>query len=205
MQGAEIVRKLGQDCVSVCARFCVCVCVWCVCVCVCLCVSVCVCVCVGGPALLPRNAAGYGAVMAFRALHSLLRRWKLVSDPAHRERSSMSRNDLDQCTGRSFACIAIAAARDADSTHNRSSRNAVVGAAQRSIPTIAQLVEHLTVEFADIRWSLVRFRVVGFKCLAEICVTSILPTLPAVWRVFLAPCCGMQLHVAAVLSQGSRS
>ena len=27
---------------------------------------------------------------------------------------------------------------------------------------IAQLVEHLTVELAEIRWSLVRFRVAGF-------------------------------------------
>ena len=27
---------------------------------------------------------------------------------------------------------------------------------------IAQLVEHLTVEFAEIRWSLARFRVAGF-------------------------------------------
>ena len=91
-------------------------------------------------------------------------------------RSSISRSALDQCKGCSFACIAIAAGRHADLAHNRSSRNAVVGAAQRSIPTIAQLVEHLTVEFADIRWSLVRFRVAGFNCLAAICVTSILPT-----------------------------
>ena len=30
------------------------------------------------------------------------------------------------------------------------------------IPAIAQLVEHLTVDAADIRWSLVRFRVAGF-------------------------------------------
>ena len=29
-------------------------------------------------------------------------------------------------------------------------------------PAIAQLVEHLTVELAEIRWSLVRFRVAGF-------------------------------------------
>ena len=29
-------------------------------------------------------------------------------------------------------------------------------------PAIAQLVEHLTVDSADIRWSLVRFRVAGF-------------------------------------------
>ena len=28
-------------------------------------------------------------------------------------------------------------------------------------PAIAQLVEHLTVDYADIRWSLVRFRVAG--------------------------------------------
>ena len=28
-------------------------------------------------------------------------------------------------------------------------------------PAIAQLVEHLTVEFAEVRWSLVRFRVAG--------------------------------------------
>ena len=31
-------------------------------------------------------------------------------------------------------------------------------------PAIAQLVEHLTVDAADIRWSLVRFRVAGFGC-----------------------------------------
>ena len=31
-----------------------------------------------------------------------------------------------------------------------------------SSPAIAQLVEHLTVDPADIRWSLVRFRVAGF-------------------------------------------
>ena len=30
-------------------------------------------------------------------------------------------------------------------------------------PAIAQLVEHLTVEIADIRWSLARFRVAGFS------------------------------------------
>ena len=30
------------------------------------------------------------------------------------------------------------------------------------LPAIAQLVEHLTVDAADIRWSLVRFRVAGF-------------------------------------------
>ena len=29
-------------------------------------------------------------------------------------------------------------------------------------PAIAQLVEHLTVELAEIRWSLVQFRVAGF-------------------------------------------
>ena len=29
-------------------------------------------------------------------------------------------------------------------------------------PAIAQLVEHLTVALAEIRWSLVRFRVAGF-------------------------------------------
>ena len=29
-------------------------------------------------------------------------------------------------------------------------------------PAIAQLVEHLTVELAEIKWSLVRFRVAGF-------------------------------------------
>ena len=29
-------------------------------------------------------------------------------------------------------------------------------------PAIAQLVEHLTVELAESRWSLVRFRVAGF-------------------------------------------
>ena len=32
------------------------------------------------------------------------------------------------------------------------------------LPAIAQLVEHLTVDAADIRWSLVRFRVAGFGC-----------------------------------------
>jgi hypothetical protein len=32
-----------------------------------------------------------------------------------------------------------------------------------STPAIAQLVEHLTVDSADIRWSLVRFRVAGFS------------------------------------------
>ena len=34
------------------------------------------------------------------------------------------------------------------------------------LPAIAQLVEHLTVDAADIRWSLVRFRVAGFCCIA---------------------------------------
>ena len=37
----------------------------------------------------------------------------------------------------------------------------------RNKPAIAQLVEHLTVELAAIRWSLVRFRVAGLflhKC-----------------------------------------
>ena len=32
------------------------------------------------------------------------------------------------------------------------------------IPAIAQLVEHLTVDSAEIRWSLARFRVAGFFC-----------------------------------------
>ena len=32
---------------------------------------------------------------------------------------------------------------------------------QETKPAIAQLVEHLTVEIADIRWSLARFRVAG--------------------------------------------
>ena len=31
-------------------------------------------------------------------------------------------------------------------------------------PAIAQLVEHLTVELAEIRWSLVRFWVAGLAC-----------------------------------------
>ena len=31
-------------------------------------------------------------------------------------------------------------------------------------PAIAQLVEHLTVDLAEIRWFLVRFRVAGFAC-----------------------------------------
>ena len=34
---------------------------------------------------------------------------------------------------------------------------------QQLKPTIAQLVEHLTVEIAGIRWSLARFRVAGFS------------------------------------------
>ena len=33
-------------------------------------------------------------------------------------------------------------------------------------PAIAQLAEHLTVDLADIRWSLVRFRVAGFASLS---------------------------------------
>ena len=33
---------------------------------------------------------------------------------------------------------------------------------ESTTPAIAQLVEHLTVDAADIRWSLVRFRVAGF-------------------------------------------
>ena len=36
-----------------------------------------------------------------------------------------------------------------------------------SIPAIAQLVEHLTVDSADIRWSLVRFRVAGFMGMGD--------------------------------------
>ena len=36
-----------------------------------------------------------------------------------------------------------------------------------STPAIAQLVEHLTVEVAAIRWSLVRFRVAGVRCLTK--------------------------------------
>ena len=35
----------------------------------------------------------------------------------------------------------------------------------RATPAIAQLVEHLTVDSAEIRWSLVRFRVAGFSCI----------------------------------------
>ena len=31
-------------------------------------------------------------------------------------------------------------------------------------PAKIHLVEHLAVEFAEIRWSLVRFRVAGFAC-----------------------------------------
>ena len=33
-----------------------------------------------------------------------------------------------------------------------------------AIPAIAQLVEHLTVDYAEIRWSLARFRVAGLFC-----------------------------------------
>ena len=33
-----------------------------------------------------------------------------------------------------------------------------------AIPAIAQLVEHLTVDCAEIRWSLARFRVAGLLC-----------------------------------------
>ena len=35
-------------------------------------------------------------------------------------------------------------------------------ACSKYTPAIAQLVEHLTVDSAEIRWSLVRFRVAGF-------------------------------------------
>ena len=38
----------------------------------------------------------------------------------------------------------------------------------RAIPAIAQLVEHLTVDSAGIRWSLVRFRVAGFSCIPNV-------------------------------------
>ena len=45
-------------------------------------------------------------------------------------------------------------------------------------PAIAQLVEHLTVDSADIRWSLVRFRVAGFIAPLLIVLTSVPLYLP---------------------------
>ena len=55
-----------------------------------------------------------------------------------------------------------------------------------TIPAIAQLVEHLTVDSADIRWSLVRFRVAGFVMTDR--GKLIRPTQIPLCFVYVSPC-----------------